>query len=66
MCLCECKELAGVEYPLDRYDLDVYTVPYWSGDIMYHESVMVLEDKDGNVPDRFAVQCAEDPLRPVQ
>lgn len=42
---------AKVEYPLNKYDLHAYTQPYWSGDIVYNESVMVLADKDGNVQD---------------
>lgn len=45
------KEKITVEYPLDRYDLQSYTQPYWSGEIVYQESVMPVEDKDGNVPD---------------
>lgn len=40
-----------VEYPLDEYDLDAYTLPYWEGRLVYQESVMALEDKDGSIPD---------------
>lgn len=42
---------AKVEYPLNKYDLHAYTQPYWSGNIVYNESVMVLADKDGNIQD---------------
>lgn len=38
-------------YPLDEYILEEYTLPYWSGNIVYHESVMLLEDKLGKVAD---------------
>lgn len=27
---------------LDRYDLDTYLLPYWEGNTVYHESVMLL------------------------
>ena len=38
------------EYPLDKYDLGAYMIPYWSGDTVYQESVMLLEDAEGNLP----------------
>jgi len=38
-------------FPLDRYDLDAYTLPYWQGGVVYQESVMMLEREDGGVPD---------------
>ncbi len=40
-----------VEYPLNEYNLDAYTLPYWEGRLVYQESVMALEDKDGGIPD---------------
>lgn len=45
------KEIIAVNYPLDKYDLDAYTQPYWSGNIVYQESLMLVENKDGSVPD---------------
>jgi lysophospholipase L1-like esterase len=38
------------EYPLDQYNLNAYTAAYWQGDIMYQESVMVLQNEDGTIP----------------
>ena len=40
-----------VEYPLDKYDLGAYTLPYWEGNLVYQESVMLLEDAEGNIAD---------------
>ncbi len=40
-----------VLYPLNRYDAGAYLRPYWTGRVMYHESVMPLTDAQGNVPD---------------
>lgn len=39
------------EYVLDKYDLDTYMVPYWTGDTVYQESVMLLENEDGSMPE---------------
>lgn len=36
---------------LDKYDLATYMIPYWEGDTVYHESVMLLENEDGSLPD---------------
>jgi len=36
---------------LDRYDLNTYLLPYWEGNTVYHESVMLLEEADGSLPD---------------
>ena len=38
-------------YPMDRYDLDAYMIPYWSGNTVYQESVMPLENEDGTMDD---------------
>ena len=35
---------------MNSYDLDTYTLPYWKGDTIYHESVMVRKEQDGSVP----------------
>lgn len=32
------------------YSLEKYTKPYWNSNIIYNESVMPLENKDGSVP----------------
>lgn len=34
---------------MNSYDLDTYTLPYWEGNTVYHESVMVRKEKDGTV-----------------
>jgi len=39
------------EFPLDQYNLDAYMTPYWLGDIVYQESVMVVKNADGTIPD---------------
>lgn len=39
------------EFPVDKYDLDAYMTPYWQGDTVYQESVMVLENADGTISD---------------
>lgn len=69
--LCGCaggaesaKEPEKVEtvqpaYPLDKYDLDCYTQPYWTGNIVYQESVMVRQEKDGSIPDMGLLYPAE-------
>ena len=49
--LCGCMGSVQPEYPLDKYDLQGYTQPYWSGNIVYQESAMVLENADGSIPD---------------
>lgn len=41
------REFAPV---MDSYDLDTYILPYWEGDIVYHESVMVRKEQDGSIP----------------
>lgn len=46
-------------YPLDRYDLDTYMLPYWDGGIVYQESVMVLCEPDGTVGDISLLYKAE-------
>lgn len=45
------KEQIAVNHPLDKYDLDAYIQPYWSGNIVYQESLWLVENKDGSVPD---------------
>lgn len=39
------------EFPVDQYDLDAYMTPYWKGNTVYQESVMVLENDDGTISD---------------
>ena len=34
---------------LDAYDLATYTEPYWKGDTVYNESVMIVKNQDGSV-----------------
>lgn len=34
---------------LDTYEVDRYTKPYWDGDIVFNESFMVIEEKDGTI-----------------
>lgn len=34
---------------LDTYDVERYTKPYWDGDIVFNESFMVIEEKDGTI-----------------
>lgn len=53
------KETITVNYPLDQYDLEAYIQPYWSGDIVYQESVMPVADKNGGVPDLNLLYPAE-------
>ena len=36
---------------LDKYDLATYMLPCWEGNTVYHESVMLLENEDGSLPD---------------
>ena len=47
---CGAKKITA-QYPLDKYDLAAYTQPYWTGNIVYQESVMIREEADGSVPD---------------
>ena len=49
--LCACGKEPAKEYPLDKYDLEAYMIPYWNTDTMYQESVMLLEDENGNLPE---------------
>lgn len=49
--LCACGREPAKEYPLDKYDLEAYMIPYWNTDTMYQESVMLLEDENGNLPE---------------
>lgn len=40
----------------DRYDLDTCMAPYWLGDTVYNESVMVVRDEEERLqPDTAAV-----------
>lgn len=55
----EKTETAQSDYTLDKYDLDCYTQPYWTGNIVYQESVMVREEKDGSIPDIGLLYSAE-------
>ncbi len=34
----------------DKYDLYTYTLPYWEGDTVYNELMLVLKNADGSVP----------------
>lgn len=51
------NQQAGEEAPaeetliLDKFDQSIYMLPYWDGDTVYHESVMLLEEMDGSLPD---------------
>lgn len=47
----EIKVEEEKSYPMDKYDLEMYTLPYWSGNTVYHESVMVLKNADGTIDD---------------
>lgn len=49
--LCACQRKNEKPIPLNKYNLDTYMLPYWQGNAVYHESVMLLENKDGSVPD---------------
>ena len=40
-----------IQYPLDKYNLGAYMIPYWSGKVVYQEAVMLLENEDGSLPD---------------
>ena len=52
ICACTKKEEEPAkEYVMDKYDLETYMLPYWQGNAVYHESVMLLENEDGTVPD---------------
>lgn len=43
--------LASEDSPnMNSYDLDTYTLPYWKGNTVYHESVMVRKEQDGSIP----------------
>lgn len=57
--LCGCMANVKPEYALDKYDLDCYTQPYWTGKIVYQESAMVLENEDGSIPDIGLLYHAE-------
>ena len=57
--LCGCMGNIQPEYPLDKYDLDCYTQPYWTGKIVYQESAMVLENADGTIADIGLMYRAE-------
>ena len=48
-----------VDYPIDKYDLDAYTLPYWAGDVVYQESVLPVENKSGKVADITLLYPAE-------
>ena len=45
------KEKITVDYPLDKYDLEAYTLPLWEGNVVYQESLWLVENKDGSVSD---------------
>ena len=38
-------------YALDAYNLDAYMLPYWEGNTVYQEAVMVLKNADGTIDD---------------
>ena len=41
----------ALAWPLDAYVRDAYLRPVWEGGIVYHESVMPLEEPDGSMND---------------
>lgn len=53
LCACgkETKKEAKNQYPLDKYDLNAYMLPYWDSQTIYQEAVMLLENQDGTLPD---------------
>jgi len=42
----------GNEPVLDKYDLYTSMLPLWEGDTVYNESVLVLKDQSGNMPEK--------------
>ena len=46
----------------DKYDLYTYTLPYWEGDTVYNESVLVLKGEDGSVPVKSLMYSATEIL----
>lgn len=42
-----------------KYDLDTYMIPYWTGNAIYHEAVMLVENADGTLPDVQLLYRAE-------
>lgn len=53
-------EKAETTYILDMFDLNTYMIPYWEGNTVYQESVMLLENQDGSVPDIPLLYAAEE------
>lgn len=53
------KEVITVDYPLDKYDLEAYTRPYWAGEIVYQESVLPVENRNGSIDDLSLLYPAE-------
>ena len=51
MSLCACNNAPAKKYPLDKFDLEAYMIPYWDSKTIYQESVMLLEDENGDLPD---------------
>jgi hypothetical protein len=55
-CVSAAAAASSTEYAAQfsdcaEYDVDKYTNPYWSGEIVYNEAVFPLEDQSGTVSD---------------
>lgn len=48
-----------MEILLDRYDMDVYTLPYWLGETVFHEAVMPISNPGGTLEDIALMYKAE-------
>jgi len=59
-CALDALGKKTMDHPVDRYTLEAYTLPYWKGNIVYQESVMVLEQEDGSIPDIPLLYHAEE------
>jgi len=42
--------VGGEVLTYDRYTLEAYMQPVWQGDIVYNETLMFIEDENGNAP----------------
>ena len=42
--------VGGEVLTYDKYTLEAYMQPVWQGDIVYNETLMFIEDADGNIP----------------
>lgn len=53
------QQYENLKKRLSAFDLDLYLTPYWKGNIIYHESLMFIEDEHGSYSSKLMFEPDE-------